>query len=206
MKKDIRAEKSRILLRQALLQLLLKKEIHKITVNNICEEAQVGRSTFYNHYGDKTDLLEDTVAFYSKIANQTTYSAFVTDDHLDLHANLLRVYQTTIQYSNIIQALLSVHLPNADFETNVREMLSRKYKVLLENTPIKNCMPEDLATELYTANALTVTKYIAYHTDTVDIEQLADCMFGIYQTILAPVESVDTDKTDETDENSEEQE
>lgn len=188
MKKDIRVEKSRMLLRQAILQLLLEKEINHITINDICERGQVGRSTFYNHYTDKNDLLEDTVAFYSQIANNTTYSAFVTDDQLDLHANLIRDYQTTIQYSSIIQALLSFHLPNADFEANVREMLCRKYKVLLENTPIKNCMPEELAAELYTANALVVTKYIAYHADTADIEQLADFMFGIYQTILSPIQ------------------
>lgn len=191
MKKDIRAEKSRILLRQALLQLLLEKDIDKITVHNICECAQIGRSTFYNHYDDKMNLLEDTVSFYSQIANNTTYGAFIKDDNLDLHANLMRDYQTTIQYAKVIQALLSVHLPNADFETNVREILSQKYKVLLENTPIKNSMPEDLATELYTANALAVTKYIVYHAETADIKLLADFMFGIYQTFLAPVKEID---------------
>lgn len=189
MKKNIKLEKSKITLREALIQLLSERDFSKITINDICQQANVGRSTFYNHYKDKITLLEDVVSFYSRIANDTTYAAFVTEDHLNLHSNLLRDYHTIVEYHQIIQALYSVHLPNADFEGDVRAMLARKYKLLLDSNPAQNCIPEALAVELYTANALLVTKYIAYHADTANIEQLADFMFSIYQTILSPIES-----------------
>ena len=133
MKKKIKIEKSRILLKQALLHLLLEKSYSSISIQELCKEAKVGRSTFYNHYHDKRDLLESTVAYYSQIAQETTLTAFLTDDNMDLRSNLIRDYETTAKYSHVIQALMKVHLPNADFEANVRQILRDKYQVLLEN-------------------------------------------------------------------------
>ena len=95
MKKKIKIEKSRIFLKQALLHLLLEKSYSSISIQELCKEAKVGRSTFYNHYHDKRDLLESTVAYYSQIAQETTLTAFLTDDNMDLQSNLIRDYETT---------------------------------------------------------------------------------------------------------------
>ncbi len=46
----------------ALLSLLLEKEFEYITVKEICDRAGVNRSTFYLHYENTVDLLEETVA------------------------------------------------------------------------------------------------------------------------------------------------
>ena len=42
----------------SLTNLLRKEAIEKITVDQICEEANVHRSTFYRYFTDKYDLLE----------------------------------------------------------------------------------------------------------------------------------------------------
>lgn len=191
MKKKIKIEKSRILLKQALLHLLLEKSYSSISIQELCEEAKVGRSTFYNHYHDKHDLLESTVAYYSRIAQETTLTAFLTDDNMDLRSNLIRDYETTTKYSHVIQALLNVHLPNADFEANVRQILHDKYQVLLANSEGTSIIPEDLAVDLYATNALTVTKYIAYHPDTANIEDLANFMVHIYTRLFKPTAQIE---------------
>lgn len=190
MKKKIKIEKSRILLKQALLHLLLEKSYSSISIQELCKEAKVGRSTFYNHYHDKHDLLESTVAYYSRIAQETTLTAFLTDDNMDLRSNLIRDYETTTKYSHVIQALLNVHLPNADFEANVRQILHDKYQVLLANSEGTSIIPEDLAVDLYATNALTVTKYIAYHPDTANIEDLANFMVHIYTRLFKPTAQI----------------
>ena len=43
-------------LKEALIDLLLEKEYHKITVGNITKKARVSRGTFYQHFLDKDDL------------------------------------------------------------------------------------------------------------------------------------------------------
>lgn len=54
---DRQVERTRQLLRDALVSLILEKGYQKITVQDIIDRANVGRSTFYSHYQDKEDLL-----------------------------------------------------------------------------------------------------------------------------------------------------
>ena len=46
---------------KALLALLDKKPFEFITISEICEEAGVNRSTFYLHYENTSDLLEEAL-------------------------------------------------------------------------------------------------------------------------------------------------
>ncbi len=54
---DRRVQRTRQLLQDALLALILEKGYAAITVQDILDRANLGRSTFYTHYRDKEDLL-----------------------------------------------------------------------------------------------------------------------------------------------------
>src|SRR5215213_3349989 len=56
-KADRRSERTRQLLNVALVELMSEQRFDEITVQDIIERADVGRSTFYAHYLDKDDLL-----------------------------------------------------------------------------------------------------------------------------------------------------
>ena len=56
---DRRIQKTRKLLSQALIQLILEKGYENVTVQDILDRANVGRSTFYAHYENKDLLLVD---------------------------------------------------------------------------------------------------------------------------------------------------
>jgi AcrR family transcriptional regulator len=66
---DRRSQRTRRFLTHALLQLMLEKRYDKITVQDIIDRANVGRSTFYAHYLDKEDLLtsqfEEVLDYFS---------------------------------------------------------------------------------------------------------------------------------------------
>ena len=53
---DRRVLRTRTMLRQALLSLSSRRDYDSISVEDICEAANVGRSTFYAHYTSKDDL------------------------------------------------------------------------------------------------------------------------------------------------------
>jgi len=57
-KQDRRSQRTQQTLIEALLALLAVKHYDEISVNDIIEHANVGRSTFYAHYQDKDDLLK----------------------------------------------------------------------------------------------------------------------------------------------------
>jgi len=59
MSENQRVRLSKQLLKQSLIDLLSEKSIHKLSVREICENAQVNRSTFYKYYGSQYDLFHD---------------------------------------------------------------------------------------------------------------------------------------------------
>src|SRR5581483_4552242 len=58
---DLRVRRTRKLLTQALIEGTVEKGFASLTVRDITERAMVNRSTFYRHYLDKYDLLEQHI-------------------------------------------------------------------------------------------------------------------------------------------------
>src|SRR3954471_14079390 len=54
---DRRVQRTRRHLREALMALILERGWDAVSVRDICEKADVGRSTFYVHFADKENLL-----------------------------------------------------------------------------------------------------------------------------------------------------
>ncbi len=50
---------SKKMLKEALIHLLQKKTIEKITIYELCDAAQINRTTFYKYYGNQYDLLDE---------------------------------------------------------------------------------------------------------------------------------------------------
>lgn len=64
--------------RKVLLELLQEKPLNKITITEICEKADLNRSTFYAHYVEAGDLLHDIesdiIANIPKVYDNSGYS------------------------------------------------------------------------------------------------------------------------------------
>ncbi len=58
MKNDPRTRYTQMIIKKAFGELLQQKPVNKITVREICERAEINRSTFYKHYSDCCDLLD----------------------------------------------------------------------------------------------------------------------------------------------------
>ncbi|HSM94594.1 MAG TPA: TetR/AcrR family transcriptional regulator, partial [Rhizomicrobium sp.] len=66
-KLDRRTERTRQALRMAFVNLVLSRGYTEISVEDITDEANVGRSTFYMHYKSKIDLLKQSMARPSSV-------------------------------------------------------------------------------------------------------------------------------------------
>ena len=76
---------------KALLSLLEKKPFEYITIREICEKAELNRSTFYLHYENTSDLLKETTAYmlenfnsYFSVDAESITSKFANCDLEDL--------------------------------------------------------------------------------------------------------------------------
>lgn len=92
---DRRVVRTRTLLREALAALVREKAYEKITVTDILERANVGRSTFYMHYRDKDELLSTGIDELLEAARSVAPTATGADrilrfslpilEHIDRH-------------------------------------------------------------------------------------------------------------------------
>ena len=63
---DKRNEKSKEAIRQALIRLSRTKPYSEISVRELCREAHVSRSTFYNNYRFFNDVVDEMSGAYMK--------------------------------------------------------------------------------------------------------------------------------------------
>jgi AcrR family transcriptional regulator len=96
-KVDRRVRRTQRGLRDALIELILERGWDAVTVRDVCEAADVGRSTFYLHYADKENLLlsgfdelQDAMAEYGRGAKHPFAFAQPLLDHALGHERLFR--------------------------------------------------------------------------------------------------------------------
>ena len=94
---DRRVQRTRQLLQDALVSLILEKGYQKITIQDIIDRANVGRSTFYSHYRDKDDLL---LSGFEELAHDLHRHTRSPDTTADDHGHLLHSLEFFVHASD----------------------------------------------------------------------------------------------------------
>lgn len=122
-KTDLRVLKTRENIKNAFSNLLLEVDFKSVTVQNICDRALIGRSTFYDHYCDKYDLLNKMV---EEIINKfkpylkSRFNSNNLDDFTKVGSDMLKLFS---KEKNIIKALINVHTEFADLYDELKKLL-----------------------------------------------------------------------------------
>ncbi len=109
---------SKYLMKEGLLRLLKKKHINKISVSELCQEAQINRTTFYRYYQTPQDILQEIALDYVKEFSDQAGSAKKAEDikayvmqlciFLHDRADMVKLFMrndTGVDFSRIFQML-----------------------------------------------------------------------------------------------------
>lgn len=106
-KGDRRSLRSQEQLHRALMELMSEKRYDRITVQDIIDRANVGRSTFYAHYQDKEDLLvsnfEHMLQSISTHWSTNSQGPTIRGDHI---MSITALFQHTQEYHGLYEALV----------------------------------------------------------------------------------------------------
>lgn len=123
---------SKRMLKGALLQLLKEKSIEKITVYELCDTAQINRTTFYKYYGSQYDLLDDIENdFFSELG-----------DHL------LAVNQS--EYDGLIQVLEYLNADQSKCKVLINSIADQDFAEKLFQLPFIRALLKNYTPEQYT--------------------------------------------------------
>jgi AcrR family transcriptional regulator len=73
-KENRKSRYTKMVIRESLTNLMKEKSILSVSVKDICDLADISRSTFYDHYKDQYDLLkqieDETLAYFEDMLNK----------------------------------------------------------------------------------------------------------------------------------------
>jgi AcrR family transcriptional regulator len=128
---DLRVRKTRKLLQNALMTLTIREGFESVTVKDICEHAMVNRTTFYRHYADKFDLLDQYMDNLYHLLDQPA-----RESGFDLpSAGLVRLLEHLRGHADFYRAMLG---PNGypHFAERIRDYIEQR---------IQRSLPTNLA-------------------------------------------------------------
>lgn len=100
MKNDRRVKYTRMVLSQSLLEILKERPIERVTVKEICDRADVNRTTFYVHYGSPQELLDSIrKEMYDEIVAQKR-------DFTDVKGYITQICEIMYEYRDLMQVLV----------------------------------------------------------------------------------------------------
>lgn len=159
-KKDLRIQRTKMMIENALFELLNEGEnIDSVTVQRISEKALINRSTFYLHYYDKYHLLEkmtdETINSFKKAIAPCEHVKNKTVEISRLQESLQKIFEEVKEKGDIYRVFLKEEYNS--FRKKIEESIREKFAVELEALNItkeKLSVPREILIH-YLASSLT---------------------------------------------------
>lgn len=125
------------LLQNAFLKLLKTTPLHAVSIRELCKEAGINRTTFYNHYGSQYDLLRDiSQRFLNSVAVRLNSTDAV--DQESVHRRVAMVLEYIVENRE-----LSILLINNNIDPSFAERIFSLPKIGdLLNAALAGCQDE----------------------------------------------------------------
>jgi AcrR family transcriptional regulator len=146
---DLRVRRTRQLLKRALIELTIEKGFAAVTVQEIAARAMVNRATFYRHYLDKYDLLDQYMSEVYELTAAQEEIAVVSPQYADFGkppAGLISLLEHIQQHADFYRVMLGKH-GDPSFVQNIQQHVEKRFRSLLP-TNLAAAQPGDPLLEL----------------------------------------------------------
>jgi AcrR family transcriptional regulator len=180
-KDDRRSRRTRQLIGSALTQLMTEKRFDDITVQDILDRADIGRSTFYAHYTDKEDLLANEVA--RVIHNFETYATEWGHAHGGLlpSLELFRHIQQQRQFMYPFLGGSRAETTTRSLQTSVSKIVEQKLQTMIPDT-VTPSIPLPVVAHFVVSTFLMLLNWWFEN----DLRQSPEQMNEIFQKLVMP--------------------
>ena len=164
------------------MKLLKEKDISKITVREICNEAHVNRSTFYNHFMDIYDMLDKAMQLHAiEIGKLFQYDKPSKDVKENLKIIFEYIQKNQIFYKAAFQSLALTQLAKGfDYLFKFHEV--DNYENLTEKEKIKI----DYQINFYQNGIFSTVAYWINHDCNLSVDEIVNMAIDFYPTLKRP--------------------
>lgn len=122
---DRRVKYTKMILRDSFIKLLTDKPISKISIKEICELADINRSTFYSHYKDQYDLLFQIEQEVIEEINNYLKNYYFNDSKNESLYLLRSIFEYIKDNSELCRILLSDN-GNTNFQKEIMNIVQQQ--------------------------------------------------------------------------------
>jgi AcrR family transcriptional regulator len=155
---DRREQKTLKALHEALISLLLKKRYESITIQEIIDTANVGRSTFYTHFKSKDELWRSGFAGLEAQLRSASKRAAAKEATADLFIYGTAMFEHANEYRDVFRALVG-RRAGAMATTEIRRVLTKVFESSAKSTNSPTNIPTELAVRFAVDTLLSVLKW-----------------------------------------------
>jgi AcrR family transcriptional regulator len=177
---DRRIQRTRQLLRDSLLTLILERGYDSITIQDITDQANLGRATFYLHFKDKEDLLLTSLEeIYDELVKSAGPPALAGVDS-DRPSPVLATFRHAAQHKDLYKVMLNsqgasrVTRRMRDYIVEVVRSMFTRY-VAVETLPL----PLDILAQHAAGSLLSLLIWWLEH----DLPHSPDYMAHVFHTL-----------------------
>ncbi|MBZ0284734.1 MAG: TetR/AcrR family transcriptional regulator [Anaerolineae bacterium] len=171
---DLRVRRTRKLLQEAFIELTVEKGFAAITVRDITERAMVNRSTFYRHFLDKYDLMEQ----YTNEVTAGVWEAELAAEKTrqgeeDIPAGLLSLLRHVQAFADFYRVMLGQR-GDPVFTERIRLNAASRFRALLSNVKTDpNGPPDEMRISYVSCAGIGAIMWWLENDQPCNIEQLA---------------------------------
>jgi len=174
---DRRVQRTRKLLREALMELILEEGYDTISIQDITDKANLGRATFYLHFKDKDDLLLDVMDqmmsdFMDQVPRLSTAQWQLQDNKaieklFDFAADHYDLYRILIIGSGGITASRQLH-------RRVAENIESSIQTEIDQSGVEPLVPPHFLANHFAGSLLSLIYWWLDNDLPYDVEQMAE--------------------------------
>lgn len=154
-KKDLRIIKTQKNIYNALTNLLKKKSFESIKVSDICTEALINRSTFYDHYNDKYELLIDYINSEKRTLEKALEENKNINDTKEYYIELIRILINHVDSLKELYHEIIANNQNSIIMNILIDVITKDVEKRINNN-LQNKIPSKIITKFYVGAVVNV--------------------------------------------------
>ena len=158
-KKDLRVIKTERNLYEALAQLLTEKTFEQIKIIDICEKSLVNRSTFYDHFSNKYELLDAMVKEKRKRFNDGSLLTVTKDNYKEVYSKFVKDLLQLVDSDKRVHKSILLNTNNSIVKETIFNHIVEDLTESIEQINYSN-VPSELLAKFYFAG---YTKILEVH-------------------------------------------
>lgn len=180
---DLRVQRTRNLIVEALIELTIQKGFAAVTVQDIVKRARINRATFYRHYQDKFDLLDQYVEAIYQLPDPALPSAEdATVEKMVL--GLTKVFEHVRDHAEFFRVMLGTNGDPA-FADKIRQYIQKRIRRSLPEALLSDENSADLYLSYVSSGGVGALSWWLEHETPYSPEQLVGILFDFNVAGLA---------------------